>query len=164
MLHGDFGISYTYRVPVGDLIAQRLGVSLPLALYALALTLIIAFPAGILAAARRNSSDRCHRHGRHPVRRRRAEFLVRHAAGLVFSITLRWFSAGGFPGWDNGLWDGLRSLTLPAIALALPQASILARVMRSSLLDTLDEDYIRTARAHGLSRAKTLWRTRCATR
>ena len=76
----------------------------------------------------------------------------------VFAITLRWFSAGGFPGWDEGLWVGLKSLTLPAIALALPQASILARVMRSALLDTLDEDYIRTARAKGLSRGQALRR------
>ncbi len=73
-------------------------------------------------------------------------------------MTLHWFSAGGFPGWDKGFWQGLRGLTLPAIALALPQASILARVMRSALLDTLDEDYIRTARAKGLTRGQTLWR------
>uniref|UniRef100_UPI00260A10A8 ABC transporter permease n=1 Tax=Aliiroseovarius sp. TaxID=1872442 RepID=UPI00260A10A8 len=70
---------------------------------------------------------------------------------LVFAVNLRWFSAGGFPGWDSGIGAGLKALTLPAVALALPQASILARVMRSSLLDTLHQDYIRTARAKGLS-------------
>src|SRR5205085_3262025 len=75
----------------------------------------------------------------------------------VFAVILHWFSAGGFPGWDKGFWLGVRGLTLPAIALALPQASILARVMRSALLDTLDEDYIRSARARGLSRAQALW-------
>jgi peptide/nickel transport system permease protein len=75
---------------------------------------------------------------------------------LLFSITLRWFSAGGFAGWQDPLM-ALKSLTLPAVALALPQASILARVMRSSLLDTLGEDYIRSARAKGLSRWQTLW-------
>jgi peptide/nickel transport system permease protein len=77
---------------------------------------------------------------------------------LVFAVHLHWFSAGGFSGWGNGFWLGIRALTLPAIALALPQASILARVMRSSLLDTLDEDYIRTVRAKGLSRRAALWR------
>jgi peptide/nickel transport system permease protein len=158
MLHGDFGISYTYRVPVSELILQRIGVSLPLALISLALTIVIAFPAGILAASKRNS---------------RTDFAVMGATQFgvavpnfwfaiilvyVFAVVLHWFSAGGFAGWDKGFWQGLRSLTLPAIALALPQASILARVMRSALLDTLDEDYIRTARAHGLSRAATLWR------
>jgi len=77
---------------------------------------------------------------------------------LAFAITLRWFSAGGFPGWDEGFGAGIWALTLPAIALALPQASILTRVMRSSLLDTLDEDFIRTARAKGLSRRGALWK------
>jgi len=77
---------------------------------------------------------------------------------LVFAINLRWFSAGGFTGWDNGVWPALRSLTLPAISLALPQAAILARVMRSSLIDILGEDYMRTARAKGLSPRQALWR------
>ncbi len=77
---------------------------------------------------------------------------------LIFAINLRWFSAGGFAGWDDGLLMGLKSLTLPAIALALPQASILTRVMRSALLDTLGEDFIRTARAKGLSRGQALRR------
>ena len=62
MLHGDFGTSYTYRVPVSELVLQRIGVSLPLAVYSLALTLLIAFPAGIIAAARRKRGghQRCH--------------------------------------------------------------------------------------------------------
>jgi len=77
---------------------------------------------------------------------------------LLFAIKLPWFSAGGFSGWDTGVLSGIKSLTLPAIALALPQASILARVLRSSLLDVLNEDYIRTARAKGLTRRQALWR------
>ncbi len=158
LVHGDFGISYTYKVPVSELIADRLWVSLPLALFALLLSTLIAFPAGIMAAANRN---------------RRADFGIMGVTQLgiaipnfwfamllvfLFAITLRWFAAGGFSGWDAGLAAGLKSLTLPAIALALPQASILARVMRSSLLDTLSEDYVRTARAKGLTRGQTLWR------
>ncbi len=77
---------------------------------------------------------------------------------LVFAINLRLFSAGGFPGWEAGVGPALKALTLPAVALALPQASILARVMRSSLIDTLGQDYIRTARAKGLSARQTLVR------
>jgi hypothetical protein len=65
---------------------------------------------------------------------------------------------GTYAGFFAGFGPAMKSLTLPAIALALPQASILARVMRSSLLDTLGEDYIRTARAKGLSRRQALWR------
>jgi len=77
---------------------------------------------------------------------------------LIFAINLRWFSAGGFPGWDDSFWGGIKALTLPAIALALPQAAILTRVMRSSLLDILGEDFMRTARAKGLTARQALWR------
>jgi peptide/nickel transport system permease protein len=70
---------------------------------------------------------------------------------LVFAIGLHWFSAGGFPGWGDGVGAALKALILPAIALALPQASILARMMRSAVIETLDEDFMRTARAKGLS-------------
>ena len=158
MLHGDLGISYTYRTPVSELVLQRLGVSLPLALLSLFLTMLIAFPAGILAAARRNSKTDLVVTGITQLGVAVPNFWFAMLLVLVFSVSLRWFTAGGFPGWDQGVWLGLRALTLPAIALALPQASILARVMRSSLLDTLEDDYIRTARAHGLSRSATLWR------
>jgi peptide/nickel transport system permease protein len=158
MLHGDFGISYTYRVPVSELILQRLGVSLPLAVVSLLLTILIAFPAGILAAARRNSRTDLAVMGVTQFGVAVPNFWFAILLVYIFAVTLHWFGAGGFSGWDKGLWQGLRSLTLPAIALALPQASILARVMRSALLDTLEEDYIRTARAHGLTRSQTLWR------
>jgi peptide/nickel transport system permease protein len=77
---------------------------------------------------------------------------------LAFSLGLHWFAAGGFPGWQAGVVAGVKALTLPAIALALPQASILARVMRSSLLDTLHEDFMRTARAKGLTQAQAVVR------
>lgn len=158
MFHGQFGVSYTYRVPVGDLIADRVWISLPLALYALALFTLIAFPAGIFAAARRNSAADVSIMGATQLGIAIPNFWFAMLLVLVFSVTLRWFSAGGFPGWDAGLWAGLKALTLPAVALALPQASILARVMRSSLLDTLSEDYIRSARAKGLTRQQALWR------
>jgi peptide/nickel transport system permease protein len=76
---------------------------------------------------------------------------------LLFAVNLRWFSAGGFPGWAEPR-AALQALVLPAISLALPQAAILTRVMRSALLETLGQDFIRTARAKGLSRRQTLWR------
>lgn len=158
MLAGDFGTSYTYRVPVGELLAARLWVSLPLTLYALALSTAIALPVGILAASRRGRPADIAVMGATQLGIAVPNFWFAMLLVLVFSINLRWFSAGGFPGWESGLGAGLRALTLPAIALALPQASILARVMRSSLLETLGQDYIRTARAKGLSRAQAIRR------
>jgi peptide/nickel transport system permease protein len=77
---------------------------------------------------------------------------------LLFAVHLGWFSAGGFPGWGTGLWPAVKSLLLPALALALVQAAILARVTRSAVLEVLREDFVRTARAKGLTRRQTLWR------
>lgn len=158
MAVGDFGISYTYRTPVSELIVERLWVSLPLTLYALVLSTVIAFAAGIAAASRRGSLTDVGVMGATQIGVAVPNFWFAMMLVILFAITLRWFSAGGFAGWDAGFWAAVKSLTLPAIALALPQASILARIMRSSLLDTLDEDFIRTARAKGLTRHQALWR------
>lgn len=157
MLQGDFGQSWTYKTPVSELIADRIWVSLPLALYALILSTLIAFPAGIYAASRRGRAGDVTIMGATQLGVAIPNFWFAMILVLIFAINLRWFSAGGFPGWDDPA-QALKSLTLPAIALALPQAAILARVMRSSLLDMLGEDFIRTARAKGLSRRKALWK------
>jgi peptide/nickel transport system permease protein len=146
MLQGDFGTSYTYRTPVADMVQDRLWVSLPLAIYALALSTLIAFPAGIYAASRRGGLGDVSIMGATQLGVAIPNFWFAMMLVLVFAINLRWFSAGGFPGWDNGLFTGLKALTLPAIALALP------------LLDILNEDFIRTARAKGLTPRQALWR------
>ncbi|WP_420004763.1 ABC transporter permease [Arenibacterium sp. LLYu02] len=158
MLTGDFGTSYTYRTPVVEMVKDRLWVSLPLAIYALALSTLIALPAGIYAAARRGKMGDIAVMGATQLGVAVPNFWFAMLLVLVFAINLRWFSAGGFVGWDKGLMAGLHALTLPAIALALPQAAILARVMRSALLEVLGEDFIRTARAKGLSHAQAIRR------
>jgi len=154
MAQGNFGVSYTYRVPVAGLIVQRLQVSLPLALYALALSTLIAFPVGVFAASRRGRLADTGVMAATQVGIAVPNFWFAMLLVYLFAITLRWVSAGGFPGWDAGFGAGVAALTLPAIALAVQQASIMARVVRSSLIDTLGQDYIRTARAKGLSRAQ----------
>ncbi len=158
MLRGDFGVSYTYRTPVAQMVADRLWVSLPLALYALALSTLIAFPVGIWAASNRGGLVDAGVMGVTQLGVAVPNFWFAMLLVLVFAVQLRWVPAGGFPGWEGGAWPAIRALTLPAIALALPQASILARVMRSALIDTLGEDFIRTARAKGLSRGQALRR------
>lgn len=157
MVMGDFGTSYTYRVPVSELVADRIGVSAPLAAYALILTVAIAVPAGLLAATRRGRASDWGVMGATQLGIAVPNFWFAMLLVLVFAVKLRWVSAGGFPGWSDPL-AALTALTLPAVALALPQASILARVLRGALIDTLDQDYIRTARAKGLSRRATTLR------
>jgi len=158
MLQGDFGTSYTYRTPVTEMIGDRIWVSLPLALYALTLSTLIAFPAGIYAASRRGKPGDMAVMGATQLGIAVPNFWFAMMLVLIFAINLRWFSAGGFAGWDKGVAAAMKSLTLPAIALALPQSAILARVMRSALLDVLGEDFMRTARAKGLTRRQALMR------
>lgn len=158
LVQGDFGISYTYRTPVAQMVADRIAVSLPLALLALAITVAIAFPAGIYAASHRGRAGDLGVMGATQLGIAVPNFWFAMILVLIFAIKLRLVSAGGFPGWNAGVLKGLTALILPAIALALPQAAILTRVMRSSLLDMLNEDFIRTARAKGLSKRQALWR------
>ncbi|KAB2886916.1 MAG: ABC transporter permease [Albidovulum sp.] len=157
MATGDFGQSYTYKVPVADLVAQRLAVSLPLALYALLMAVLIAFPAGLLAAARRGRSADAAVMGATQIGIALPNFWFAMLLVLAFALHWQLFPAGGFPGWGDPL-AGIRALTLPAVALALPQAAILARVLRSALIETLGQDYIRTARAKGLTVGQTMLR------
>jgi len=155
---GDFGRSYTYSSPVIDLIGERLAVSLPLALISLALSTVIAIPVGLFSAARRGRLADSIAMGTAQVGVAIPNFWFALLLIYVFAVWLRLVPAGGFPGWAGGIWPGIKSLILPAVALALPQAAILARVTRSALLEVLGEDYIRTARAKGMPRRTVLWR------
>jgi peptide/nickel transport system permease protein len=158
VLVGDLGTSYTYSVPVSELIAERSIVSLPLAIIALTLSTLIAIPTGILAASKRGQIADTGIMGLTQLGIAIPNFWFAMLMVYVFAVMLRWVPAGGFPGWDQGIFSALKSLVLPAIALALPQAAILSRVTRSALLEALGEDYIRTARAKGLTRSMVLWR------
>ena len=158
LVTGEFGTSWTYRVPVGALILQRLELSLPLTLLALTFAVLLALFLAMAGVIGR---------GRWPGR------LVGLVTGTaiaipnfwlgillvgVFGVGLHWFSAGGFAGWEAGQWAAMRSLTLPALALAVPQGAILARLLRAELLEALGQDYIRTARAKGLGDLAVLLR------
>ena len=158
LLSGNLGTSYTYQVPVGGLIAERLAVSAPLALFATLLSLAIAVPVGVLAASHRGKAVDTGLIGLTQIGVALPNFWIAMLLILLFSVNLGWVSAGGFPGWGAGFWPALKALILPAIALAAPQAAILARVLRTALLDTLNEDYVRTARAKGLSVNQALWK------
>ena len=154
----DFGRSYTYSVPVIDLVSERVVVSLPLAVIALTLSTAIAIPVGVFSASRRGRPADTISMGAAQVGVAVPNFWFALLLIYVFAVWLRLVPAGGFPGWSAGVWPALKALMLPAVALALPQAAILARVTRSALLEVLGEDYIRTARAKGMPRRTVLWR------
>ena len=158
VIQGDLGRSYTYDTPVQELLLNRVELSLPLALLAILLSTGIAIPLGVFAASRHRKVADTGIMGFAQLGVAVPNFWFAILLILLFSVKLGWFSAGGFAGWDAGWIPAFKSLVLPAVALALPQAAILARVTRSSVLETVQEDYIRTARAKGLSRSQALWR------
>lgn len=157
VLTGDLGTSLAYKTPVAGMLADRVQVSLPLALMALGLAVAVAFPVGIFAASRRGRAGDTLVMGAAQLGIALPNFWFAMLLALVFAVKLRWLPAGGFPGWSDPV-AAIRALILPAVALALPQAAILARVLRSALIETLGQDYIRSARAKGLSRGQALRR------
>jgi peptide/nickel transport system permease protein len=158
MLHGDLGLSYAYSTPVSELLGDRLLLTIPLAVMAMAITAVIALAAGIYAAARHNKLGDVGIMGLTQVGIAIPNFWFAILLIILFSVNLKWFSAGGFPGWEEGLWPGIRALMLPALSLAVVQSAILARITRSSVLEVLREDFVRTARAKGVSQRGVLWK------
>ena len=158
LAHADMGRSIAYDTPVATLIAERLQVTLPLAVMAMLLAAAIAITLGLYAASRHNQLGDVGVMVASQIGIAIPNFWFAIILILVFAVKLQWFSAGGFPGWDDGLWEPVKALVLPATALAVVQAAILARITRSAVLDVLREDFVRTARAKGLSRRAVLWR------
>jgi len=165
LLRGDSATSYAYDTPTFDLIAERLQVSLPLALLAMVLTVLVALALGVYAASHHNRAGDVGVMALSQLGVAVPSFWLAILLILLFAVQLQWVSAGGFPGWsgddgggEGGIWPGLKALLLPALSLAAVQAAILARVTRSAVLEAMREDYVRTARAKGLSRRAVLWR------
>ncbi|MCC7272337.1 MAG: ABC transporter permease [Alphaproteobacteria bacterium] len=158
MLVGDFGLSATQGQPVSSLIAGRLGVTLPLTLFAMLLSTAIGLPLGVLAARRRGSLADTGLMVLAQLGVAVPNFWFGMLLVLLFSVTLRWLPPGGFVPWGDNPVGAFNSLILPAFALALPQAAILARVTRTALVDVQGADFIRTARAKGLTTAEAIRR------
>ena len=160
-VRGDLGDSYAYGTPVLELIQERLALTLPLAILAMVLTTVLALMAGVYAASRHNKLGDIGMMGLAQLGIAIPNFWLAILLILLFSVKLQWFSAGGFPGWSHemggGFWPALQALLLPAISLAVVQAAILARITRSSVLEVMREDFVRTARAKGLSQRAVLW-------
>ncbi|MGH7919269.1 MAG: ABC transporter permease, partial [Candidatus Dormibacteraceae bacterium] len=158
MLSGDFGISYIQRIPVGPLLGQRLLVTLPLALYGTLISLAISIPLGIIAALN-------HRNWLGTLISALSMgglSIPAFWAGLLlaslFAVKLRLFPVIGFVPWSQNPLQSIQSLTLPALALGLIQGAILVRYVRSAVIEVQGEDFLRTARANGLTSGQAIRR------
>lgn len=149
-LTGDFGISYSFDLPVSGLIVERLPVTLPLAALATALTLSLALGLGVFAARRHGRPGDWAVMALSQLGIAVPAFWLGILLVILFAVRLGWLPAGGFPGWGDPV-EALRALVLPAVALALVQSAILTRIVRSSVLEVMRLDFARTARAKGLT-------------
>jgi peptide/nickel transport system permease protein len=156
-LSGMGSRSIHYDMPVFDLILSRLTVTGPLALMAMLIAVAISLPLGIFAARHQNRAGDISVMTFTQAGMATPEFWLGILLILFFSVKLGVFPAGGFPGWQADFKGSFTSLLLPAFALGVVRAAILTRVTRSSVLDVLQEDYIRTARAKGLRERTVLY-------
>jgi len=157
LVSGRGNWSINYDMSVYDLIVSRLAVTGPLALLAMIFAIIIAFPLGIYAARNQNRPGDVTVMFFTQLGLATPEFWLGILLILLMSVKLGLFSAGGFPGWSDNFWGSLQALLLPAFALGVIRASILTRLTRSSMLEVLREDYVRTARAKGLKERTVIY-------
>ncbi len=155
-LVGDFGMSHSFGVPVSELIVERLPLTISLALFGILFTVVLALTLGVGAAANHRGPGDWGVMFLSQLGIAVPAFWLSILLVLLFAVKLRWLPPGGFAGWGDPV-QALRSLILPTVALALVQSAVLARVTRSSLLEVMRQDYVRTARATGFSRRRVLW-------
>ena len=157
LLTGRGSWSINYDMPVYDLIISRLAVTGPLALLAMVFAVVISIPLGIYAARHQNRPGDVSVMFFTQLGLATPEFWLGILLILLFSVHWGLFSAGGFPGWSVDFWGSVKALLLPSFALGVIRASILTRLTRSSMLDVLGEDYVRTARAKGLKERTVIY-------
>lgn len=146
--HGDLGESYRTRRPVTAILADRIGPTVQLALAAIFLQLVIGLPLGILAALRRKRWPDHAANAVGLIGMSAPTFVVGTILLYVFAYRFGWFPISGY---GTGGWDRVHHLVLPAMTLAAGGVAYYARIVRSELVDVLGEDFVRTARAKGLS-------------
>lgn len=151
LLVGEFGTSITSGESVGALVAQAAPKTLSIALFGVALGLAVAIPAGVIGATRRNQPADYAATIAAFLGISMPAFFVGILLAIVFGVWLSWFPVVGYTPLSEGFVPWLKSITLPGIAVGLPYAAGVTRMMRSSLIETLDEQYMRTALAKGVT-------------
>jgi peptide/nickel transport system permease protein len=158
ILHGDLGVSILSRQPVTALIAHAFPATLQLAAASSLLTIVGGVGLGVLAAWRRGSLVDTSVSVLSSFAIGLASFWLGTVMLYVFVIEVPWFPPGGWVDVTRHPLDGLRSLALPSIVLAVVESAVISRFVRASVVEALSQDYVRTARAKGLSEALILWR------
>lgn len=150
VFQGDWGQSYFLQMSVLDAIGEYFGPTLSLAIYAQIISLVLAIPMGVIAAYKQGTAVDVVTVTASLTGTAIPGFLLSMFLMIIFAVNLKWLPVAGFAELSKGLGEHLRYLTLPALSLGLVQAAYITRMTRSSMLDVLYMNYIRTARAKGL--------------
>jgi peptide/nickel transport system permease protein len=157
LLHADLGRSIFTNLPVTTMIAQRVEPTLSLMLVTLVFSIIVAVPIGVLAAWKDGSLIDRAVMGFAVFGFSVPVFVVGYLLAYVFALELEWLPVQGYTPIARGFWPWLENLILPSIALGCAYIALIARITRASMLEVLQQDYIRTARAKGLAQAPVLF-------
>jgi peptide/nickel transport system permease protein len=157
ILRGDLGTSMFTGMPVTQLIGQRLEPTLSLMVLTLILSIIVAVPMGVVAAWKAGSFIDRALMGFAVFGFSVPVFVVGYVLAYVFALELEWLPVQGYTSFSQGLWPWLENLILPAIALGCVYIALIARITRASMLEVLQQDYIRTAKAKGLGQRPVLF-------
>ncbi len=159
LLSGDFGESALNSATVTSELGKKLTITAPLVLASTAVSIVVAVPLGIFAAARHRRADGITVSAVSQLGIALPTFWVGLMLATMIGARWQWLPAQGFPrdGWDEP-WNATKALILPTLTLALAQGAVLMRFVRAATLDVLHQEYIRTARAKGLTRTQALWR------
>ena len=158
ILTGQLGNSLRYHVPISDLIASRMAVTVPLSILAMLIAVIIGLPAGVVAATHRGGISDYGVMAFSQAGLSIPSFWLAILLILLFSLKLQLLPSGGFVPWDESFLGAIQSLVLPAAALGVIRAAVVSRLSRSSLLEVIGRDFVRSARAKGLSERVVLWK------
>ncbi len=157
LLRGELGESFFFRKTVFELISERIEPTLSLAFLTIVLAILIAIPLGVIAAYKQGTwIDRIVM-GFSVIGFSVPVFVIGYLLIYVFAIKLGWFPVQGYQRIGGGVWPWFRSLVLPAVTLSVIYVALIARMTRTSVLEVLSEDYIRTARAKGQTEVKVLF-------
>ncbi|WP_028135573.1 ABC transporter permease [Bradyrhizobium japonicum] len=157
ILHGDLGTSIFTNLPVSAMIGQRLGPTLSLMIVTLLLTIVVAVPLGVVAAWKAGSLIDRVIMGFAVFGFSLPVFVVGYMLAYIFALELEWLPVQGYTPLNQGFWPWLENLILPAIALGCVYIALVARITRAAMLEVLQQDYIRTARAKGLGQGGILF-------
>lgn len=158
MFQGDLGRSFRTNESVMDLVASRLPVSVPLALMGLTLGLMIAIPAGVFAARKSGQASGALVGLLSQIGIAVPVFWAGILLSLLFGVYLGWLPTGGWTPWSVDPIGALRSLVLPVLSLGVILGAVMTRYVRSAVLDTMNQDFVRTARASGMTEREALLR------